>query len=87
MADHTFRLRNTPLGTVLVKFYRVIPYTSAGLERRLAADFWVMTQPGKQQEPWRTARYQGPLEHNPVLAEAVAALAKKCPECNCVRIE
>jgi hypothetical protein len=87
MADHTFRLNNTPLGTILVKFYRVEPYTPEGLERRLAADFWAMTEPGKQKEPWRTAKYQGPLEYNPVLPEAVAALAKRCPECNCVRIE
>ena len=87
MADHAFRLHNTPLGTILVKFYRVVPYTPEGLQRRLAADFWVMTEPGKQKEPWRTARYQGPLEYNSVLPEAVTALAKKCPECNCVRIE
>ena len=87
MANHTFRLKNTPLGTVLVKFYRVVPYTPEGLQRRLTTDFWVMTEPGKQKEPWRIARYQGLLEYNPVLPEAVAALAKKCPECNCVRIE
>jgi hypothetical protein len=87
MADHTFRLKNTPLGTVLVKFYRVVPYTPEGLQRRLTTDFWLMTEPGKQKEPWRIARYQGLLEYNPVLPEAVATLAKKCPECNCVRIE
>ena len=87
MADHTFRLNNTPLGTVLVKFYRVVPYTPEGLQRRLTADFWLMTEPGKQKEPWRIARYQGLLEYNQVLPEAVAALAKKCPKCNCVRIE
>jgi len=51
MADYTFRLNNTPLGTILVKFYRVVPYTPEGLQRRLAADFWVMTEPGKQKEP------------------------------------
>ena len=87
MADHTFRLNHTPLGTVLVKFYRVVPYTPEGLQRRLTTDFWLMTEPGKQKEPWRIARYQGLLKYNPVLPEAVAALAKKCPECNCVRIE
>jgi hypothetical protein len=87
MADHTFRLNNTSLGTVLVKFYRVVPYTPEGLQRRLTTDFWLMTEPGKQKEPWRMARYQGLLEYNPVLPEAVATLAKKCPECNCVRIE
>jgi len=87
MADHTFRLNNTPLGTILVKFYQVVPYTPEGFQRRVITDFWEMTKPGKQKEPWGTARYQGPLEYNPVLPEAVAALAKKCPGCNCVRIE
>jgi hypothetical protein len=63
MADYTFRLNNTPFGTILVKFYRVVPYTPEGLQRRLTNDFWLMTEPGKQKEPWRIARYQGLLEY------------------------
>lgn len=87
MADHTFRLLHTPLGTVLVKFYRVVPFTAASFERCLAADFWTTTQPGSTSGSWKLARYQGLLAQNPILPAAVAQLAKQCPECNCVRIE
>ncbi len=87
MADHTFRLQHTPLGTLLVKFYRVEPYTPEGFQRRLAADFLATTTPGLGTGSWSLALFQGLAKDVSVLPEAVCRLAQRCPDCNCVRIE
>ena len=39
MADHIFRLKDTPLGTLLVKFYQVEPYSDEAFTRAQALDF------------------------------------------------
>ena len=87
MADHTFRLQNTPLGTLLVKFYRVNPYTPEGFQRRLAADFLATAIPGQRTVSWHLSLFQGLVDDASVVPEAVWRLAERCPECNCVRIE
>ena len=87
MADHTFRLRHTPLGTLLVKFYRVEPYTPQGFHQRIAADFLATTTPGQGTGSWYLALFQGLIDDASVLPEAVWRLAQRCPDCNCVRIE
>lgn len=85
MADHSFRLNNTPLGTLLVKFYRVEPFTPEAFHRRLAADFLAATVPGNG--GWRLSLFQGLVDDATVLPETIWRLAERCPECNCVRIE
>jgi hypothetical protein len=89
MAEQIFRLKNTPLGTVLVKFYQVVPYSSEAFEHYLIKEH-LRTQWGKDRtvilRPSK-AFYQGPLLSNTVLIGAVAKLAERCPTCNCVRIE
>jgi hypothetical protein len=89
MAEQIFRLKNTPLGTVLVKFYQVVPYSSEAFERELITEHlrtgWgrdrtVIVQSSK-------ALYQGLVLSNTVLIGAVAKLAERCPGCNCVRVE
>lgn len=87
MPDHTFRLHNTPLGTLLVKFYRVEPFTPDAFQRRLAADFFAATVPGQRTQSWQLSLFQGLVDDTPVVSEAVWRLAERCPECNCVRIE
>ncbi len=86
MVDYTFRLQDTPLGTLLVKFYRVEPYTPEAFQRRLAGDFLAATEPG-QRGGWYPALFQGLIDDTSVLPEAVWRLAARCLECNCVRIE
>lgn len=86
MADCTFRLTNTPLGTVLVKFYHVEPYSDEAFERVRARDFLQATLPGSGQS-WGLALYQGRVATNHVLLDAVAQLHAQCPHCTAVRIE
>jgi hypothetical protein len=87
MADHTFRLQQTPLGRLLVKFYRVEPYTPEGFQQRVAADFLATTIPGRGTGSWSLALFQGLVDDASVLPEAVWRLAQRCPDSNCVRIE
>lgn len=82
MAEQTFRVKNTPQGTVLVKFYRVEPYSPDGLARQVMGDWW---QTGKLSAP--RPLYQGLIAQTTVLGEAVQRLAERCPGCNCVRVE
>jgi len=86
MPDHTFRLKNTPLGNLVVKFYQVEPYSEAAFERVRLRDFWLTTAPGSGSS-WALALYQGPVSTNPILAEAIAQLHTRCAHCNCLRIE
>jgi hypothetical protein len=89
MAEQIFRLKNTPLGTVLVKFYQVVPYSSEAFERELITEHLRM-QWGKDRTVIvrsSKALYQGPVLSNTVLVGAVAKLAERCLGCNCVRIE
>jgi hypothetical protein len=88
MAEQIFRLRNTPLGTVLIKFYRVMPYSSEAFERSLIVEMLMAQGNGERvvvspQAPL----YQGLVLSNSVLIGAVAKLAERCPACNCVCIE
>lgn len=85
MADHIFRLTNTPLGTVRVKFYQIEPYSDNAFLRARAKEF-LQTTPGSG-NPWSLALYQGPIETNTVLPEAIAQLHARCPNCTAVRIE
>jgi hypothetical protein len=39
MADYIFRLKDTPVGTVLVKFYQIDPYSDDAFTRAQARDF------------------------------------------------
>ena len=88
MAAHTFRLKNTPQGTLLVKFYRVVPYSAEDLERQVVGDFLLATgMSGTTAFTTNRALYQGTVLQNPVLIGAVARLAQRCQDCNCVRIE
>jgi len=86
MADHTFRLKDTPLGTLVVKFYQVEPYSSTAFERAIQRDFLVTTIPGSGGS-WSAALYQGEVDSANVLPEAIFRLHMRCPHCNCVRIE
>jgi hypothetical protein len=89
MAEQIFRLKNTPLGTVLVKFYQVVPYSSEAFERELITEH-LRTQWGKDRTVIvrsSKALYQGLVLSNTVLIGAVAKLAERCPACNCVRVE
>ena len=89
MAEQIFRLKNTPLGTVLVKFYQVVPDSSEAFERELIT-VHLRTQWGKDRTVIvrsSKALYQGLVLTNTVLIGAVAKLAERCPACNCVRIE
>jgi hypothetical protein len=89
MPEQIFRLKNTPLGTVLVKFYQVVPYTSEAFERHLIKEH-LRTQWGKDRTViLRSSKafYQGLLLGNTVLIGAIAKLAERCPTCNCIRIE
>ena len=85
MADHVFRLNNSPLGTVLVKFYRIEPYSDDAFMRARARDFLQAT--AGSGNPWSLALYQGRIDTNSVLPEAIAQLHEQCPECTAVRIE
>lgn len=86
MPDHTFRLKNTPHGTLVVKFYQVEPNSEEAFERVRLRDFWRTTAPGSGSS-WALALYQGPVAANHVLPEAIAQLHTRCPACNCLRIE
>jgi hypothetical protein len=88
MAEHTFRLKNTPQDTLLVKFYRVVPYSAENLERQVVSEILLATGMGGT-TAFKASRalYQGPVLQNPVLIEAIAKLATRCTQCNCVRIE
>ena len=86
MPDHAFRLKNTPLGNLVVKFYQVEPYSEEAFERVRLRDFWLTTAPGSG-STWALALYQGPIETNHILPEAIAQLHTRCPACNCLRIE
>ena len=86
MPDHTFRLKNTPLGNLVVKFYQVEPYGEAAFERVRLRDFWLTPAPGSGSS-WALALYQGLIATNPVLPEAIVRLHARCAACNCVRIE
>jgi len=68
MAVHTFRLNNTPQGTLLVKFYRVVPYSAESLERQIISEMLLATGMGGT-TTFKTSRalYQGPVLQNPVL--------------------
>ena len=87
MADQTFRLQNSPLGTLFIRFYRVVPYDAQTLERQVMADFMLAMGMGQAGVDTHRTLYQGPVLQNPVLIEAVARLAQRCPSCNCVHIE
>lgn len=71
------------MGTVLVKFYQITPYTDEAFNRAKALDFWQATAGN----PWSMALYQGPVSTNHVLTKAVAQLHTRCPACTAVRIE
>ncbi len=85
MADHIFRLKDTPLGTVLVKFYQITPYSDDAFMKAKARDFLQATVGSGN--PWSLALYQGRIDTNPVLTEAIAQLHTRCPACTAVRIE
>ncbi|GGG62433.1 hypothetical protein [Hymenobacter glacieicola] len=85
MADHTFRLTNTPLGNVLVKFYQIEPYSDEAFTKAKAREFLQATVGSGN--AWSLALYQGPIATNPVLPEAIAQLHARCPNCTAVRIE
>jgi hypothetical protein len=88
MAEQVFRLKNTPLGTVLVKFYHVVPYSSEAFERHLMEEHLAMMW-GKSRVIVRASKafYQGLVLTNTVLIPTIAKLSERCPTCNCVRIE
>ena len=86
MPDHAFRLKNTPLGNLVVKFYQVEPYSEAPFERVRLRDFWLTTAPGAGSS-WALSLYQGPISTNHILPDAIAQLHTRCAACNCVRIE
>ena len=86
MPDHTFRLKNTPLGNLVVKFYQIEPYSEAAFERVRLRDFWLTTAPGSGSS-WALSLYQGLITTNHILPEAIAQLHTRCAACNCVRIE
>lgn len=89
MAEQVFRLKDTPLGTVLVKFYRVVPYSSEAFERELITEHLRTGWGHDRTVLMRSSRalYQGLILSNPILIGAIAKLAERCPACNCVRIE
>lgn len=86
MADHTFRLKDTPLGTLVIKFYQVEPYSQEAFERMVQRDFLAATIPGSGGS-WGSRLYQGEVDNTAVLPEAIFRLHMRCPHCNCVRIE
>ncbi|TYZ05767.1 hypothetical protein FY528_20915 [Hymenobacter lutimineralis] len=85
MADHTFRLTNTPLGTVLVKFYQIEPYSDEAFTKAKAREFLQATVGSGN--AWSLALYQGRIDTNTVLPEAITQLHTRCPQCTAVRIE
>lgn len=85
MADHIFRLKDTPLGTVLVKFYQIEPYSEEAFMRAKAREFLQATVGSGN--AWSLALYQGPIATNPVLPGAIVQLHARCPSCTAVRIE
>lgn len=85
MADHIFRLKDTPLGTVLVKFYQIEPYSDEAFLRAKARDFLQATVGSGNS--WGLTIYQGPIDANPILPKAIAQLHARCPACTAVRIE
>ncbi len=88
MAEQVFRLKNTPLGTVMVKFYRVVPYSLEAFERCLITEMlWAQSSGERVVVTPQGPLYQGLVLSNNVLIGAVAKLAERCPACNCVCIE
>jgi len=85
MADHVFRLKDTPIGTVLVKFYQIEPYSDDAFMKARAKEFLQATV--SSGNSWSLALYQGRIDTNPVLSEAIAQLHTRCPACTAVRIE
>lgn len=86
MADHVFRLKDTPLGTLLVKFYQIELYSPEAFERAVGRDFLTATVPGSG-VMWGSRLYQGEVDSAAVLPEAIFNLHLRCPHCNYVRIE
>lgn len=86
MADYTFRVKNTPLGVLVVKFYHIEPYSEQAFAQARIREFWHATQPGSGQR-WGRALYQGLVQDNPCLPDFIAQLHARCAHCNCVRIE
>jgi hypothetical protein len=80
-----FQLKDTPLGTVLVKFYQIEPYSDDAFMRARAKEFLQAT--AGSGNSWSLALYQGRIDTNPVLPEAIAQLHNRCPACTAVRIE
>lgn len=86
MADYTFRAKNTPFGTLVVKFYHVEPYSDDAFMRVRVREFWYATEPGSGQS-WGQGLYQGLVVDNPILPDFIAQLHARCAHCNCLRIE
>jgi hypothetical protein len=88
MDTPTFLLKNTPMGTVVVKFFQVVPYSWEAFEQQLMADYlrinWEDNQVLLRSS---TALYQGLVLRNTVLIPAIAKLSEQYPMYNCVRIE
>ena len=78
MADYTFRLKDTPLGTLVVKFYQVEPYSQEAFERLVQRDFLAATIPGSGGS-WGSRLYQGEVDNTAVLPEAIFRLHMRCP--------
>lgn len=88
MAEQIFRLKNTPLGTVMVKFYRVVPYSPEAFEQSLIAEMLMAQSTGERvRVSPQGPLYQGLVLRSPILIPAIAKLAERCPACNCVRVE
>lgn len=85
MADHIFRLKDTPMGTLLVKFYQIEPYSDEAFTWAQSMDFLQAT--AGSGNSWSLSLYQGSIAANPVLPEAIAQLHARCPSCTAVRIE
>ena len=86
MADHTFRLKNTPLGDLVVKFYQIEPYSPRAFELALQRDFLVTSIPGSGGS-WGTLLNQGMVDDVTVEPWDVFLLHMQCTHCNCVRVE
>jgi hypothetical protein len=86
MADYIFRVKNSPLGALVVKFYQVEPYSDQAFAQKRVREFWEASKPGSGQL-WRLALSQGLVQDNPLLPDFIAQLHARCAHCNCVRIE
>lgn len=86
MADYIFRLKDTSLGTLLVKFYQVGPYSSEAFEWLVQRDFLKTNVPSSGGS-WGSRLYQGEVDNAFVLPEDIFKLHLRCPHCNCLHIE